>query len=493
MRTRFAPSPTGFLHIGGLRTALYAYLVAKQSNGVFLLRIEDTDKEREVIGATENILRTLHWAGIPPDEGVVLDSEGRVTQRGDKGPYIQSERLAIYQKYAEDLLEKGCAYYAFDTEEDIEHMRDNEKRAGNPAPKYDASIRMRMKNALTLSEDEVQEKLKNAEPYVVRMKIPDGNVVSFTDDIRGKVEFRGLEIDDQVLLKSDGYPTYHLANVVDDELMNIDIVIRGEEWLSSTPKHLLLYEFLGWQAPRFAHVPLLLNADRTKLSKRQGDVAAEDYTAQGYLPEALLNFLALLGWNPGTPQELFTLGELVEEFSIDRIQKGGAVFDTEKLKWLQGQWMRKIPAEDFAKRIHPVVAEEIPAAALDKAFAKKASLIQDRIHFFSESADMVRFFYERPEVDNKLLVNEKQNVTEAALPEILNTLKRMLADIDDWTDEKLLETSKKTAKKHNLKLGQLLWPLRAVLTGRKFSPGATEVAEVLGKEEVLERLEAVTV
>ena len=391
------------------------------------------------------------------------------------------------------LIEKGHAYYAFDTEEDLAKMREEEKRAGNPAPKYDASVRMHMKNSLTFSEDDVVERLKNNEPYVIRMQIPDGNVVRFTDDIRGIVEFRGLEIDDQILLKSDGLPTYHLANVVDDHLMEIDIVIRGEEWLSSTPKHLLLFEFFGWQAPRYAHVPLLLNADRTKLSKRQNAVSVEDYRKEGYLPEALINFLALLGWNPGTTQELFTLDELIEAFSLDRVQKGGAVFDCEKLKWLQGQWMRKMASQEFADRIFPIVTEEISAAAGDSDFLRKAALIQDRITFFSEAPDMLRFFYECPTADTDLLVNAKQGVTENLLSKIFGILIAMVSGIEQWDEKTLLEESKKTAKEHGLKLGQLLWPLRAALTGRSYSPGATEVAAILGKQETVERLKAIAV
>lgn len=492
MRTRFPPSPTGFLHIGSLRTALYCYLIAKQTKDTFILRIEDTDRERTVPGALEDIVQTLYWAGIPPDEGVIM-KDGMIGQTGPHGPYIQSERLAIYKKHAEMLLEKGFAYYAFDTKDDLEAMRQRESEAGNPAPKYDASVRMRMKNSLTLPADEVQKRLKDGEPYAVRMQIPEGNVVRFDDDIRGMVEFKGLEIDDQILMKSDGFPTYHLANVVDDHLMEVDLVIRGEEWLSSTPKHLLLFEFFGWPAPRYAHVPLLLNHDRSKLSKRQNDVSVADYVKQGYLPEALLNFVALLGWNPGTTQEIFTLDELIEAFNLDRVQKGGAVFDREKLDWFQGQWMRKIPMNDFADRIRPLVAERFPAATKDPHFSARASLIRERITFFKEAPDMLAYYYEEPNVTMELLANKKQKVTEDILPAILKLLEETLETISDdaWTVDTLQATILPAGEKAGYKTGQMLWPLRAALTGLPFSPGAFEVAVALGKDKTMMRLSAV--
>jgi len=326
MRTRFAPSPTGFLHVGGLRTALYSYLSAKQSKGKFIVRIEDTDQERSVPGAIEDILNTLHWAGLDPDEGVMME-KGVVVQKGDKGPYIQSERLEIYQKYAQELLKKGSAYPCFCAKDRLDQMR-KDQQAHKQAPMYD-------RMCLSLSDEEVKNKIDAGESHVLRLKIPQSEKITFTDDIRGSLTFQGHTVDDQVLLKSDGFPTYHLAHVVDDHLMDIELVIRGEEWLSSLPKHLLLFQELGWKAPRYAHVPLLLNKDKSKLSKRQNDVATEEYIEKGYLPEALINFLALLGWNPGTEQEIFSLKELTELFSLDRVQKGGAIFDLEKLNWLQ--------------------------------------------------------------------------------------------------------------------------------------------------------------
>ena len=490
MKTRFPPSPTGMLHIGALRTALFNYLVAKQTDGTFVLRIEDTDREREVAGAVEDFLTTMNWCGITPDEGVVMN-DGVIGQSGTHGPYIQSERFELYKEHAQKLIDGDFAYYAFDTKEELDAMREAEQAAGNPAPKYDASVRMRMKNSLTMDEVEWQAKLEAGDPYVIRMKIPEGNVIRFDDAIRGKVEFKGMEVDDQILVKSDGFPTYHLANVVDDHLMEIDMVIRGEEWLSSTPKHLLLYEYFGWNAPQFAHVPLLLNPGGGKLSKRQGDVSVRDYMAKGYLPEAIINFIALLGWNPGTTQEMFTLDELVKQFSLERIQKGGAVFDSERLDWFQGQWIRKFAPEDFAARIQPIVAEKYPAAATDEKFTERATLIQDRITFFPEAPEALSYYYEEPTVSMDLLAEKKQKLTPEMVPEMINLLIETLEPVDDWTDENLKEVLFKICDDKELKKGQLLWPLRAALTGLPFSPGAFEVAAALGKETTMKRLEAV--
>lgn len=484
MRTRFAPSPTGVLHVGGLRTALMAYLVAKKEKGSFFVRIEDTDQAREVPGAAEHFLQMLAWAGVDPDEGVVLEN-GALTQRGSYGPYKQSERLPIYKKHVDELVKHEHAYPCFCTAERLEKMRTLQQERGLP-PMYDRTCRK-------LSVEEVTGRIMAGEKHVIRLKVPDNRTITFEDDIRGQVSFMSHTIDDQVLLKSDGFPTYHLAHVVDDHLMDTTVVIRGEEWLSSLPKHLLLFEMFGWQPPRFAHVPLLLNADRTKLSKRQGSVSVEDYINKGYLPEALLNFIALLGWNPGTTQEIFTKQDLIDQFSLDRVQKAGAVFDTQKLDWLQGQWMRGMKPEEFMRRILDLVSEKFPAALEDKEFSKKASLIQERITFFNEAPDMLGYFYEAPSVSRELLCNPKQKVTEEILPKILSALEATLSAISDadWNAETILAKTKETMEKESLKLGQMLWPLRSALTGREFSPGAVEVAEVLGKKETLARLKRV--
>jgi glutamyl-tRNA synthetase len=429
-------------------------------------------------------------ANIDPDEGVVLN-DGLSTQVGAHGPYIQSQRLEIYKKHAQKLIENGNAYYAFDTKEELDAMRAEMLAAGNPAPKYDASVRRRMRNSLTLTKEETEKLLKEGHEYVIRMIVPETEIIEFTDDIRGTVQFQGHTVDDQVLMKSDGFPTYHLAHVVDDHLMEIDLVLRGEEWLSSLPKHLLLFQYFGWQPPRYAHVSLLLNKDKSKLSKRQNDVAAEDYIAKGYLPEVLLNFLALLGWNPGTTQEIFSLSELIDAFSLERVQKAGAIFDIEKLDWLQGQWMRKFSTEEFAARIRPVVSEVYAAALNDANFEAKAKLIHDRITFFKEAPEMMSFFYTEPAVSKELMANKKQKVTEADLPKILSLLSETLTAISDadWTEDNLHKILFATAEEKGLSKGQILWPLRALLTGLPFSPGAFEVAAALGKKKTLERLE----
>lgn len=485
MRTRFAPSPTGFLHVGGVRTALFAWLMAKKTNGTFVLRLEDTDRAREAPGAAENILKTLAWAGLSPDEGVVLDAQGKITEKGSFGPYIQSKRTELYREHAQTLLKQGHAYHCFCSPERLEEMRKLQE-ARHQAPMYD-------RTCLDLSEEEVSRRVAAGEKHVLRMKIPREETIIYDDEIYGKLSFKGHTVDDQILLKSDGFPTYHLAHVVDDHLMRMDMVIRGEEWLSSLPKHLLLFRSFGWQPPKYAHVPLLLNPDRTKLSKRQSDVAAEHYIKKGYLSEALMNFLALLGWNPGTEQEIFSREELVRAFSLDRVQKSGAVFDLQKLNWLQGQWIRRIPLKNFAVRIQPLVAEKFKAAGADENFMEKAALIQERITFFPEAAEMLAFFYEPPVVSRDVLINPKQGVTESELPKLIRLLEASLKEMPEgqWNLEHLKKTIEAILTRENLKRGQLLWPLRAALTGRLFSPGAYEVAALLGKEETMERLKKV--
>jgi glutamyl-tRNA synthetase len=329
------------LHVGGLRTALYNYLFARKNKGTFVLRIEDTDRARFVEGAIENLIDTLYWAGLEYDEGPKVG--------GARGPYVQSERTEIYRQHVQQLIQSGKAYYAFDKPEELDEMRKTLEKQGL-FPKYD-------RRALKLAPDEVKAKLAAGEPAVVRMKVPDSTVIGFDDIVRGRVEFSSDLIDDQILLKSDGYPTYHLANVVDDHLMGITHVIRGEEWLSSTPKHVLLYQFFGWELPQFAHLPLLLNPDKSKLSKRQGDVAVEDYRKKGYLKEALVNFVAFLGWNPGDEREVFTLEELVKEFSLERVGKSGAVFNIDKLDWMNFQHLRSKPEAEVLRMLKEYLAQ----------------------------------------------------------------------------------------------------------------------------------------
>ena len=482
MRTRFPPSPTGLLHVGALRTALFAWLVARQTKGTFTLRIEDTDRAREMEGATENIVRTLVKVGLAPDEGVTLDRDGEISEKGPYGPYHQSDRLDLYRKHVDELVEKGHAYHCFCTSERLEQMRKTQEQR-KQAPMYD-------RTCLEIPKEEVLKRVAAGEKHVIRMKVPREETITYEDTIYGLLTFKGHTIDDQVLLKSDGFPTYHLAHVVDDHLMKIDLVNRGEEWLSSLPKHLILFKWFGWEPPQYAHMPLILNPDRTKLSKRKNSVAVEDYLQKGYLPEALLNFLALLGWNPGTEQELFTLDELVQVFSLDRVQKAGAVFDLQKLDWLQGQWMRKIPVQEFASRIKQSVVDRFPAAASDADFLKRAALIQERITFFPEAPDMLGYFYEQPTPTLALVASPKQKIDPAQVPTILAYLKTALATITTWNRDSIVAALESNLASTGFKKGQVLWPLRAMLTGREYSPGAYEVAELLGKDETLKRLAA---
>jgi len=358
---------------------------------------------------------------------------------------------------------------------------DQQKR--KQAPMYD-------RLCADLTKEDVEKRIAAGEKFVIRMRVPHEETVVYDDAIYGVLTFKGHTIDDQVLLKSDGFPTYHLAHVVDDHLMKTDIVIRGEEWLSSLPKHLLLFKAFGWDAPRYAHVPLLLNKDRTKLSKRQNDVAAEDYLLKGYLPETLLNFLALLGWNPGTEQEIFLLDELVQAFTLERVQKSGAIFDLEKLNWLQGQWIRRLPLAEFASRIRPLVEVSYPAAKNDQSFTERASLIQERVTFFSDAPEMLSFLYESPMATMDLVASAKQKIEPSMAPKILDFLTAELGKIDskDWNAASITTTLEAALPASGFKKGQVLWPLRAILTGKEFSPGAYEVAALLGKEETMKRL-----
>lgn len=481
MRTRFAPSPTGSLHIGGLRTALYSYLIAKQSDGQFFLRIEDTDQAREVEGAVDIILKGLAWAGISPDEGVMMQ-EGVPGESGNYGPYYQSKRLPLYRKHVDELVAGGHAYPCFCTAERLEQMR-NAQAEKHQAPMYD-------RQCLRLSKEKIATRIAANEPHVIRLKVPHHETITFSDDVRGTVSFQGHTIDDQVLLKSDGFPTYHLAHVVDDHFMETDLVLRGEEWLSSLPKHLLLFKAFGWTPPRYAHVALLLNKDKTKLSKRQNSVSVEEYIDKGYLPEAIVNFIAMLGWNSGTTQDMFTMQELIEQFSLERVQKAGAIFDTEKLDWLQGQWMRKLTVDEFVKRISPIVEAAYPEAADDNQFEKKAALIQERITFFHEAPDMLGYFYKVPAINLELIASKKQKIETADVPRYVKILVDTLEPIDagNWNEATIEAAIRAAIEKEGIKLGQLLWPLRAILTGREYSPGAFEVATVLGKEEVMKRI-----
>jgi glutamyl-tRNA synthetase len=469
VRVRFAPSPTGFLHVGGLRTALYNYLFARKHGGVFILRIEDTDRERFVEGAVENLLATLRWAGLTFDEGP--------ERGGESGPYIQSERLALYRRYADILVESDKAYYAFDTPEELEAMREEQKQSGVPLRSY--------RRALDLSPAEVQEKLDAGTPAVVRMKVPDSTTIAFDDVIRARVEFSSDQLDDQVLMKSDGYPTYHLANVVDDHLMGVTHVIRGEEWLSSTPKHVLLYEAFGWEQPVFAHLPLLLNPDRTKLSKRQGDVAVEDYQRKGYLPEALVNFIAFLGWNPGDERELFSLEELTREFSLDRVGKSGAVFNIEKLNSVNQHYIRQYDAAGLAGLVRPWLEARGMNGGSDAYLADALALLKERVTTLEDFVTTGGFLFADPTGYEPEAV-KKYWKTDSA--HHLQLVLDVLSGLEDFSGSSTEAVLRSTAERLGVGTGKLIHPVRLALSGRSTGPGLFEMMEVLGKDTCLRRM-----
>lgn len=499
-RTRFAPSPTGYLHVGGLRTALYAFLFARKNNGIFILKIEDTDQKRFVEGAVENLIKTLDWAELFCDEGVFTSVEIKddatmvvgsknypgVMEIGEYGPYIQSEKLETYKQYAQKLIKSNQAYYCFCDSKRLEAMR-QEQIAKKQPPIYNRHC---LEN---LSAAEVQKNLESRKPYVIRLKVPKDETMIFSDIIRGEVKFNTNLIDDQVLLKSDGFPTYHLANVIDDHDMRITHVIRGEEWLPSVPKHLLLYRYFGWEAPQFAHLPLLLNLDRTKLSKRQGDVAVEDYIKKGYLKEAIINFTALLGWHPGEgeTQELFTLEELVEKFDLAHVHKAGAVFDVKKLDWINSRYIKKLSIDDlYNKTLEFLEKKEFyqnasPEKKSVEYIKKVLTIEQERLVKLSEAGEQNKFFFKDPEYNKNLLKwkSASDEDTKKYLSQTMGTLVKI--DEASWNTEHLKNILMEVAGE---KRGELLWSLRVSLTGESKSPSPFEVAWALGKEESLKRI-----
>jgi len=470
IRTRFAPSPTGYLHIGSLRTALYSYLFAKQNNGQFVLRLEDTDQKRFVEDAAQAIYDGLAWAEINCDEGPNVG--------GEYGPYIQSERLEFYKKYAQELIDKNYAYYCFCDEATLETMR-NEQVAKKLAPKYD-------RRCLSLSEEEIKAKLEQNQPHVIRMKIPSGRLITVNDLVRGQVTYKSDDLDDQVLVKSDGWPTYHLAVVVDDYLMKITHVTRTEEWLPSTPKHILLYEYFGWSAPLFAHLPLLLNTDKTKMSKRKGDVAVGDYMKKGYLPEAMVNYLAFLGWNPGTEKEIFSIEELLKDFKLEKVHKAGAVFNIEKLNWYNSYYLRQLPENELLEKFRPYLPTD--KTFNDEQIKKMLNLEKERSGNLLDIAENLKFFFKVAPFDQNLLKwkemsnGEIKKSLEKSKEIILNIEKKNL-DKENLSQILLAETANWNNK------GELLWPLRVALSGQKNSPPPFDIIEILGKKETLARIE----
>lgn len=498
VRVRFAPSPTGGLHLGGVRTVLFNYLFAKQHGGDFILRIEDTDQGRFVPGAEDYIFNTLKWCGLEPDESPL--------HGGPHAPYRQSERKASYRQYAEQLVKEGYAYYAFDTPEELEKMRTDFKTAENPSPQYNHSIRTKMRNSLTLDAAATERLLAEGTPHVIRIKMPLDETVLFTDMIRGEVSFNTSQVDDKVLLKADGMPTYHLAVVVDDYLMQISHAFRGEEWLPSAPVHILLWKYLGWEKdmPEWAHLPLILKPDGNgKLSKRDGDrlgfpVFAMDWTdpksgettigfrERGFLPEAFVNLLAMLGWNDGTDNEIFTLAELVEKFSMERVHKGGAKFDYEKAKWFNHEWIKKLGVKSLEHGVKAEFKKKGIVIGDDELLAKVITLVKDRCTLLPDFVQQGSFFFQSPETIDIAAIqpkwDEKKNLffTELIRAYELSAI---------WEAHDLEKEFKELAAVNQLKPGELMLPLRIMLVGGKYGPGVFDIAQLIGREETVKRIQ----
>ncbi len=491
VRVRFAPSPTGPLHMGGVRTALYNYLFAKKNNGTFLIRIEDTDQTRFVPGAQEYIMDALKWCGIMPTEGPGLG--------GNYGPYVQSERKNLYRPYAEQLVAEDKAYYAFDTAEDLDRMRDQAKQMGMPNWQYNSVTRMSMKNSLTLPQDQVSEMLANGAPYVIRMKMPRNHDVRFEDLIRGWVVVNTNNLDDKVLFKSDGMPTYHLANIVDDHLMEISHVIRGEEWLPSAPLHVLLYQAFGWDIPQFAHLPLLLRPDGNgKLSKRDGDRLGfpvfptnwttsegelySGYREKGYFPGAFINMLAFLGWNPGTTQEIFSLEELSEVFTLDRVSKAGAKFDPDKTRWFQQQYLRSKSDEELAQ----LLKLEVEQPMSDEQLKDICHMMKERATFIGDMVTEGAYLFARPTSYDESTVQKKWKEDSTVL---MNEWMNIMEGIKPFNSENIDVAFKAFLESKGIGVGAVLPLFRLLLTGTGTGPSMFEISQYLGKEESLQRMQ----
>ena len=471
VRTRFAPSPTGRMHVGNLRTALYAYLITKHEGGDFILRIEDTDQERYVEGAVDIIYRTLAETGLIHDEGPDKD--------GGYGPYVQSERQAkgIYLEYAKKLIEKGEAYYCFCDKERLESLKTTV--AGKEISIYD-------KHCLPLSKEEVEEKLASGIPYVIRQNNPTEGTTTFEDEIYGDITVDNAELDDMILIKSDGYPTYNFANVVDDHLMGITHVVRGNEYLSSSPKYNRLYEAFGWEVPVYIHCPLITDENHQKLSKRCGHSSFEDLVEQGFLTEAIVNFVALLGWSPADNQEIMSLDELVAKFDYHHMSKSPAVFDYTKLKWMNGEYIKKMDFDAFYEKALPYIKEVITK---DYDLKKIAKMVQTRIEIFPDIKDHIDFFEELPEYDVAMYTHKKMKTNAETSLEVLTEVLPILEKQDDYSNDALYAALLKYVEEKGCKNGYVMWPIRTAVSGKQMTPGgATELMEVLGKEESLNRI-----
>lgn len=491
IRTRFAPSPTGYVHIGSLRTALFAFLFARHNQGINVLRIEDTDQNRKVEGAVENLVKVMKEIGIEFDEGFYTKDDGSISERGDFGPYLQSQRLEKYKDAANQLLSTGNAYFCFCDEERLAEVRKEQMALKKPAM-YDRKCKYLSREEITAKQEEFKSLGKNP---IIRFAIPEEGTTTINDLIYGEITYDHKVLDDQVILKSDGFPTYHLAVVVDDHFMEITHVIRGDEWIPSTPKHLLIYKALGWQPTQFAHLPLILNPDKTKLSKRQGDVAVEDFLKHGYLKEALINFVAFLGWNPKTEKEIFSLEELISQFELKNVNKSGAVFDDNKLDWFNSQYIKQLNNEVLAEKLKSFWKEsgiEIEKFG-DNYLSAIAGLEKDRLKKLSEIGERTQYFFSTPEYKPSLLVWKKSTSDDAK--QKLSTLLKTFENLNekDFTKEILEEKTKEFIQQNGFDNGSVLWPLRTALTGLEKSPGPFEVTATLalglGKGEVINRID----
>ena len=471
IRTRFAPSPTGFMHIGNLRTALYEYLIARSKGGQFILRIEDTDQGRYVEGAMDAVLETLRMTGITYDEGPGVG--------GDYGPYIQSERKDIYLEYAKQLIQRGAAYYCFCSKERLDALRTSEGVAFN----YD-------RHCLGLSQDEIEKNLAEGKPYVIRQLVPREGKTTFSDVVYGDITVDNDTLDDQILIKSDGLPTYNFANVIDDHLMKITHVVRGNEYLSSTPKYNILYQAFGWEIPVYIHLPSIMKDAHTKLSKRNGDASFQDLIQKGYLPEAILNYIALLGWSPkgeNAEREFFTLPELAEIFEISGISKSPAVFDIEKLRWMNAEYMKKLTPDEFFEKAEPWLKKAISNPAVN--LRQVAALVQSRCEILSDLPERVDFIDKLPDYEPELYIHKKSKTNLENSLETLTELLPVLQAQDDWSNEALYETLVAVAAERGVKNSIILWPLRVAVSGKASTPGgATELMDILGKNESLRRI-----
>lgn len=471
VRTRFAPSPTGYMHIGNLRTALYEYLIAKSQGGKFILRIEDTDQERQVEGAVDVIYNTMRMTGLKHDEGPDIG--------GDYGPYVQSERMGMYMDYAKELVEKGEAYYCFCTKERLESLKESNAE-GAAFAKYD-------RHCLCLSKEEVQAKLDAGEPFVIRQKMPDSGTTTFSDVVYGDITVENTELDDQILMKADGFPTYNFANVVDDHLMHITHVVRGSEYLSSTPKYNLLYKAFGWEPPVYVHLPAVMRDAHHKLSKRHGDKSFEDLVREGYVVEAIVNYIALLGWSPSGTQEIFSLKELEENFDMAGLSKSPAIFDIKKLTWMNSEYLKAMDFDKFYALAEPKLKEALGDTDLD--LKKIAALLQKRLETLNDIPGLVEFFKTLPEYGTELYTHKKMKTNDEIALSSLEAALPVLENLEDWNTTSIHDALMALVGELGIKNGQLLWPIRTALSGEPTSPGgAMELADILGKEESLRRI-----